>query len=321
MDNFFKIKNKNLLSVCPPDVNKTDWQNFRKNFKEADNLNDIGYPIQLDIELNGGCNMSCPFCLHGYKKTKNVNLPIEDFKNIIHQAIELGVKSIKFNYINEPMLRKDLEECIKYAKSKGILNVYMVTNGTVLNKKRRLSLLASGITKVFISLDAATKETYEKQRLSGMFETVKNNIKEFIKLRNSQGKKFPLVRVSFLKNSINIHEKEDFEKQWANIADIINFQTMNEVPDVKTGLLVEKSIIPDKGCSFPFKQMVVDHLGNIQPCCKLEGKKLIVGNIKKMSLKEAWNSKKFTNLRKIHKNNDWKKHSICYKCMVPNENG
>ena len=96
---------------------------------------------------------------------------------------------------------------------------------------------------------------------------------------------------------------------------------MNEVPDVKTGLLVEKSIIPDKGCSFPFKQMVVDHLGNIQPCCKLEGKKLIVGNIKKMSLKEAWNSKKFTNLRKIHKNNDWKKHSICYKCMVPNENG
>ena len=28
----------------------------------------------------------------------------------------------------------------------------MVTNGTVLNKKRRESLLASGITKVFISL-------------------------------------------------------------------------------------------------------------------------------------------------------------------------
>ena len=318
MDNFFKIKGKKLLSKCPPDVNPEEWKIFRNNFDLAGNYSDLGYPIQLDIELNGGCNMSCPFCLHGYEDIPNIELSLKAYREVIKQAVDIGVKSIKFNYINEPMLRKDLESCIKYAKEQGIINVYMVTNGTVLNKKRRESLLASGITKVFVSLDATTKETYEKQRLSGMFEKVKTNIKEFIKLRNSENKEFPLVRVSFLKNSLNIHEAPDFEKEWSGVADIINFQTMNEVPDMETGLLIEESIIPEKGCNFPFKQLVVDHLGNIQPCCKLDGKKLIVGNIKDMTLKEAWNSDKYKRLRELHKGDGWKQHPVCFKCMVPN---
>lgn len=321
MDNFFEIKGKELLSACPPDIDAEEWKNFRIKFKQSEDFIEHDAPIQLDIELNGGCNMECPFCIHGYveEKIPNIELDIGSYKKIIKEAVEIGVRSLKLNYINEPMLRKDLEDCIKYAKDQGILNVYMVTNGTVLNKKRRESLLASGITKVFISLDATTSETYNKQRLSGMFEKVEKNIMEFIKLRNSQNKQFPLVRVSFLKNAINIHEKDDFQKRWEGKADMINFQTMNEVPDMETGLLVDKTVMPEKGCNFPFKQLVVDHLGNIQPCCKLDGKKLIVGNIKDMTLKQAWNSKKYKKLRQMHKDGSWVNHKICYECMLPGQ--
>ena len=140
---------------------------------------------------------------------------------------------------------------------------------------------------------------------------------EFIKLRNDRGLKFPLVRVSFLKNKLNIHEADEFNEKWRGVADIINFQTMNEVPDVDTGLLIDDNVIPEKGCTFPFKQLVVDHLGNIQPCCKLDGKKLIVGNIKDMSLQEAWDSEKFKGLRKMHADGTWVNFKTCYECMVP----
>ena len=294
---------------------------FRKKFKQTENFVELNAPIQLDIELNGGCNMKCPFCLHGHVKNKipNIELSFETYKKIICEAVSIGVKSLKLNYINEPMLRKDLEKCISYAKKKGILNVYMVTNGTVLNKKRRESLLASGITKVFISLDAVSEETYNKQRLSGQFKKVENNVMKLIDLRNKNKQTFPLIRVSFLKNAINIHEKEDFKKRWQGKADIINFQTMNEVPDVTTGLLIEKTNMPEKGCNFPFKQLVVDHLGNILPCCKLAGKKLTVGNIKNMTLQQAWNSEKYVHLRKIHKNGDWINFKTCYECMLPDK--
>jgi radical SAM protein with 4Fe4S-binding SPASM domain len=320
-ENFFDIKHKELLSACPPDVDENEWNTFRKNFKQAENFVEFDNPLQLDVELNGGCNMECPFCIHGYvdEKIPNIKMKIGDYHRIIDEAVEIGVKSLKLNYINEPMLRKDLEECIKYAKDKGILNVYMVTNGTALTKKRRESMLASGITKVFISLDATTSETYNKQRLSGQFDRVVNNINKFVELRNSKGMRFPLVRVSFLKNSINIHEAEEFKEIWEEKVDIINFQTMNEVPDKETGLLVEKTPYVKKGCTFPFKQLVVDHLGYIQPCCKLDGKKLQLGNISNMTLKEAWNGDKIKHLRKIHSTDEWRKHPVCFKCMVPTE--
>lgn len=320
MSNFFDIKGKHLLAKCPPDVDEEEWKLFREDFAERDkHLAEKSAPIQLDVELNGGCNMACPFCLHGYgTRIPNIQLSMDAYKHIIQEAVAIGVKSLKLNYINEPMLRKDLEEAIRYARDQGIINIYMVTNGTVLNEKRRISLLASGITKVFISIDAVTPETYNKQRLSGKYNLVVQNIMDFIKLRNDNGLEFPLVRVSFLKNAINIHEEKEFRKKWEGVADIINFQTMNEIPDMETGLLVEESPEPEKGCSFPFKQLVVDHLGNIQPCCKLAGKKLIIGNIKDMTLEQAWNHEQSVALRQAHKTDEWKKHPVCYDCMCPN---
>jgi radical SAM protein with 4Fe4S-binding SPASM domain len=261
--------------------------------------------------------MRCPFCIHGYDKIPNVNLPTELFEKIAREAVSLGARSLKLNYINEPLLRKDLESCISLAKSVGFLNVYVVTNGTLLNEKRCESLLCSGLTKLFVSIDAATSHTYDKQRTSGKFNTVVSNVMRFIEMRNRRGLEFPLVRVSFLKNAENIHEEEMFREQWENVADIVTFQTMNEVPGQTTGLTLGAEREVTHGCSFPFKQLVVDHLGNIQPCCKLAGKELVVGNIRNMTLEQAWNSNELMELRRCHKSGEWRSHPVCGPCMNP----
>ena len=316
MIKFHDIKNKNLFDLCPPSVNEKDWYRFRMDYKKAELLEDLNYPPQIDIELNAGCNMKCPFCLHGYKTIKNNLLHIKTYKKIIDEAVDLGVRGLKLNYINEPMLRKDLEECISYAKKAGILNVYMVTNGTLLNKDRYDKLIDSGITKVFVSIDAVTEDTYNKQRLSGKYSKVVNNLLGFIERRNERGLQFPLVRVSFLRNKINQHEEKEFDKKWRNKVDIITYQKMNDLPDVNTGITVDSNNKNNDGCSFPFKQMVIDNEGDILPCCKMGGKKLVIGNIKNMSLKKAWNSKKMKELRYIHKNNKWKDNPICKRCIL-----
>ena len=91
---------------------------------------------------------------------------------------------------------------------------------------------------------------------------------------------------------------------------------MNDLPDVDTGITIDSSNGNNDGCSFPFKQMVIDNEGNILPCCKMGGKKLALGNIKNMSLKEAWNSKKMNQLRYIHKTNKWKDNPVCRRCIL-----
>lgn len=319
MANTHEFVHGDLLKLCPPETNVDDWSLFLNEMDRANAMESLDHPVQIDVELNSGCNMKCPFCLHGYEDIKNENVGIETYYKIIDEAVEIGVKSLKLNYINEPMLRKDLEHCIRYAKDKGILNIYMATNGSLLNAKRRKSMLESGITKIFVSIDAITPETYNLQRLDGRYRMVVENVCELIKERNALGRQFPIIRVSFLKNTLNVHEAQEFEDFWSDKADMIAFQKMNEVPDMDTGLTIKDLDVPDEGCQFPFKQLVVETTGNILPCCKLSGKKLVIGNIKDMTLKEAWDSQSMKTLQAMHVNGDWKKDKICFECIMGGE--
>jgi len=317
MSFFHDIRNRNLLEECPPGIDSHAWELFRRNYERAGQFEELDSPPQLDIELNGGCNMQCPFCLHGYgDKRPDTHLPTERYQALINEAVAFGVRGLKLNYINEPMLRTDLERCIAYAKAAGILNVYMVTNGTLLNAKRRASMLDSGITKVFISVDAATSGTYSKQRLSGKFDLVVKNILDFVEERDRQGLKYPLVRVSFLRNALNIHEEEAFREFWQDKVDMLAFQKMNDLPDLDSGLTLNGRVTEEpRGCTFPFKQLVVDHEGDILPCCKMGGKKLLLGNIDTMTLKAAWNSDKMKDLQLMHKENRWRDNPVCKRCI------
>ncbi len=311
-DNWFDMRHKNVLQRCPPTADPHEWAEYIALYAATENLKDIGHPLQLDIELNGGCNMTCPFCTHGQQVIPNLKMDADTYKRTIDSAVALGIRSVKLNYINEPLMRRDLEELIEYAMRAGMLNSYFVTNGLLLTKKRRARLLESGLTKLFCSIDAATSSIYDQQRTDGRFEIVRGNVQAFIAERNAAGREFPQVVVSFLRNKINQHEAEMFESQWEGIADVINFQTMNEVPDTDTGLTLGIGE-PEYGCKFPFKQIVIDHKGNILPCCKLAGAKLRIGNIDTMHLWDAWLQMK--SLREMHGNGEWQRHPICSKCM------
>lgn len=316
--NFFDIRGKDLLESCPTGVDPIRWSEFRLAMSKASQYEEKNDgPIQIDLELNGTCNMQCPFCIHGYGEQTNLNksISIDQAKNILNQARDAGAYSLKLNYINEPLLRNDLEEVSLYAKSIGFVNIYLVTNGSLLTHQRRASILSCGLTRIYISIDAATPDTYNKQRRNGMYDTVVNNVIELIALRNRSGATFPLIRVSFLKNSVNIHEALNFFDQWKDKADLIAFQTMNEVPSHSTGLAIESFKNPTP-CDFPFKQLVVDHEGNILPCCKLPGRELKIGNIDTMTIQEAWQSSAMKDLRAMHKEERWAESKICQACLT-----
>ena len=77
MSLFHEISNRNLLEDCPDGIDSHDWITFRKNYQKAERFEQLDSPPQLDVELNGGCNMKCPFCLHGYRdKRPNDLMPI-----------------------------------------------------------------------------------------------------------------------------------------------------------------------------------------------------------------------------------------------------
>lgn len=310
--------------LCDSGEAKVRWLEYRKAYNLAAGLeSDTAFPLQLDFELNSTCNLRCRFCLHGNERVKRRVLGFDLFKAAIDEGQRHGLVSIKLNYINEPLIIKDLERYIRYARSAGVINVYFATNGTLLTPTRSRSLIQAGVTKIMISIDAITAETYHAMRGADVYDRVVENILEFIHIRDRmtmRGERGPVVRVNFLKTDQNIHEAEAFIEYWTPIADAIGFQDKIELPGVETDKGDHDSWekdLTDFRCSFPYKMMVVDADGNILPCCTFSGREMPMGKVDESgdAIERAWNSDQMRELKRLHLEGRWRENPICKHCV------
>jgi radical SAM protein with 4Fe4S-binding SPASM domain len=276
------------------------------------------FPLQIDFEINSTCQMRCGFCPHGRATQPRGYLEFEEFVRVIDEGEKNGLCSIKLNYINEPLLNRDLEKFVRYAISHGVLNVYFATNGMLLDERCAEWIIDSGVAKVMVSLDAATQQTFERIRKGGDLERIEKNIFGLLKKRNDAGSKFPLVRVNFLKTIENEHEASEFVAKWSGIADMVGFQDQVGLPGEDSELTSERSsAIDDFRCSFPYKMVVIDSSGKILPCCTFSGRLMPIGDLRSGgTVMDAWNSPAMKKLREEHASGSWGGNPVCLHCIT-----
>ena len=260
--------------------------------------------------------MTCGFCTHGAERVPRRELSFDDFKRVMDEGAEYGLASIKLNYINEPLLNRSLLRFVDYAKARGVLNVYFATNGLLLSREVARGLVASKVSKVMVSLDAVTPETFKVMRQSDQFEQIVRNIKNLIEVREEAGVTYPFIRVNFLKTRLNEHEADRFIEYWEGVADMVGLQDQVQLPGVDEELLPERHARRDSfRCAFPFKLVVIDSGGDILPCCTFSGRLMPLGNIDTMTVSQAWNSSAMRDLREIHYAGLYATNSICRHCV------
>ena len=307
------VANRNKFDDVPSGVtNPIDirrWHEFRAKYHRAQQLEDVSdFPLQIDFELNSTCQMKCGFCVHGDGKVAKQVLGFERFKKVIDEGARNNLVSIKLNYINEPLLLPDLTDYVDYARSQGVLNVYFATNGLLLTEDNSRKLIDAKVSKVMISLDATTPETFKLMRRSNHFERIVENICRLIEMRGELD--YPLVRVNFLKTEVNADEAEDFLKQWSGLADMVGYQEQLNRPGV-----TDVSNDDDFQCAFPFKLVTVDSNGDILPCCTFSGRNMPLGNVDDNTISEAWNGRDREALKYLHKVGLGKLNEHCAHCM------
>lgn len=306
------------------------WKSYRQMYDKASKLELIPkFPIQIDFELNATCNLSCPMCplsVESNSEKKHFQISYDLFCKIIDEGVENGLQSIRLNYLNEPLLRSDLEDFICYAKSKGVLDIYFSTNGTLLTKERAKSLINAGLDRIQISLDANSQELYKQMRPGSNYEKVVGNVLNLIELKKEMQSLTPLVRVNFVRTEINEHELDNFMSFWKDKVDMIGVQEIVAPPryekEIKSKTTEKKTKFQ---CSFPYKNLVITAEGNVLPCCTFYGDEMPIGNIHDFLKSEEaktsgiieffWNHIKIKQLRDLHKNCEYYKHPVCKKCV------
>jgi radical SAM protein with 4Fe4S-binding SPASM domain len=265
-------------------------------------------PVNILIEPCNICNLKCPGCITGTKHKEAINpqvLDLDRFRQIFDQVREYAFNISLYNW-GEPFLNKNIFSIIEYASSSGCATT-VHSNFNVFDYSMAEEAVSSGLTHIYLSIDGATQQTYEKYRSGGELARVIENVKLIVSKKESMKRRFPILTWKYLVFPHNVHEIESarqkakelrvdaFELVRGNIDNVAVFGR-EETHDLSTGQIMTHQ--PDF-CDSLWDSLIVYPDGSVIPCCQAFRKKDIFGNVLENSVEEVWNNSDFVAMRKI----------------------
>lgn len=277
-------------------------------------------PKVYSIELTNHCNLQCAMCPRRFSNRELGFMDFDLFKQIIKQSKRYSDEIILHNY-GEPLLHPRLVDFINYCTANKI-KTWLSTNATLLDEKKSLEILNSGLDKITLAFDSINKETYEELRRGANFEKTRDNIINFLKLKKKLKNKKMFAEVQIIKMKKTQNEVNDFMKEWQDLADeayVKGFDTFcGQVDEIKEMGGQDNLFFPPDRKRFPcvllWQSLVILWNGDVVPCCRDFQAKIILGNIKKDKLKNIWNSTKMQSLRQEHIDGIYK-NTLCKDCL------
>jgi len=114
-------------------------------------------------EITRNCNLACLHCRAAATMGPySDELDTESACQLLDQIAEVGQPIIILTG-GEPLLRSDIFDIAAYGTRKG-LRMVMAPNGTLITEENAQKMAASGVKRISISLDGATKESHDAFR-------------------------------------------------------------------------------------------------------------------------------------------------------------
>ncbi len=122
----------------------------------------LGRPLRdLRISVTDRCNFRCTYCMpreifgRDFEFLRREELlSFEEIARLAQLFAQLGVEKIRLTG-GEPLLRRDLESLVEMlAEVKGIRDLTLTTNGSLLTREKAQALKDAGLNRVTISLDS-----------------------------------------------------------------------------------------------------------------------------------------------------------------------
>jgi len=164
-------------------------------------------PFKLEMEHTTICNKKCLFCEHTHWNEEQKRITINNLKQIIAH-----VKSIKWVNITgegSGFLNKDFIPMLEYLRKRHI-NVNFVDEFDFFDEEKARKIIEIGVNSIYISFDAASKETYEKIKVGCNFDRALKNINTLLDLKKRMNSPFPVLHFRFIITKLNYKEMPAF---------------------------------------------------------------------------------------------------------------
>ena len=310
--------------------------------------------LRVYMDVNNKCNLRCRMCYFHLDLTKEQNVVMGRplFDKIAAQIFPKAA-SLNLSCSAEPLLVPGFPAYVKTAKSFGVPYVLIVTNAMLLTEKISSELMESGLDQIDVSIDAATKATYESIRKGGDFERVIGNVRKLQALKKRAGRDNPSLFLDYTLMKSTIRELPDFLRIAADLgADSVRANFMipfkrldimdeslskcpaetNEILDKARAAALElglnaaipqnienaeqsgNTVVNKPSCRVPFESLYVISDGRVLPCTWFSMKEWQAGDMKSGSFDDIWSGPVYTELRKRFEEGSYTPY--CLNCPV-----
>jgi len=266
-------------------------------------------PDIVQIESTNICNAKCVFCPRDEMHRRQGVMDVDLFKKIVDECAELGITHVRVHNYGEPFLDRQLVEKVRYAKQKGIKEVGMISNGSLITEEIARGMIEAGLDAINISVDAAGKDVFERTRVNLDFDEVTGNIRTLARLRKEMGRTHPKLILSFVRQG-NTADEQAFIREWSAVADKIHITDLHNW----AGTLNHQSDV-----RFPCYRLWLTFTvlwdGRVSLCCAdFDGRNLL-GDLRTNTIKEIWNSAPYRAVRRQQLESGGP--GICRSCDLP----
>ena len=270
-------------------------------------------PTFISVEPASVCQLRCPECPVGQRNTHTSTsrdvkrtMSLEVWERVLTEAKDYA-HTIQFYFQGEPLLNKDLPQMIREAHEAGLYTI-VSTNAQALTLEMAKALVEAGLSRIIVSMDGLTEESYHAYRVGGSLEKAKAALRYLREAKERlQGR--TIIELQVLRLRTNEHEWSEFEKQYKALgADRLVFKTAqlydyrNGNPLMPSDPRYSRYVQGEDGhyhrrklrraCLRVWSGVVVTTTGEVLPCCYDKSHAHAYGNIKESSLKDLFANEK-----------------------------
>lgn len=263
------------------------------------------FPLNIDIEVSSRCQILCKHC---FRKQMDIGendfMPLEMYKKIVSECGQHGLFTLKFSMRGEPLIHPDIVEMVRFAKEKGVKEVWINTNGGPITEELAHGLISSGVDWITMSFDGLG-ENYEIIRKPLKYEESLNKLK-ILRKKRDELKANTLLNVQAIWSSI----KDDPEGYINLMKSIVDRVAYNPDMNFKDFILIpEENYV----CPRLWQRICITSRGYYLKCpSDFKGEEKL-GHVDEYSVKEAWD-KLQGEQRKNHLKGRRIDSEVCRKC-------
>jgi len=275
-----------------------------------------------EIEINDSCNIDCVMCKTSMAKRKKGLMEIDLFEHTIAKLAGAGMKNVTLHTIGDPLANRNLAKYLAILRKYGMTVSDLSSNCQLL--ERHLDTLFEYRDVIYTfrpSIDAASKEVYERIRVGGKWETLHAALRLFAERNAKAPLPFP-VSVNNIISQDNIHEIAFIPGVFSYLAPPVNFRyafinSLAPVNDYFFGKNCFDSYMQNAPCHTIWNSVYVLKDGSLTTCCRDYNGDLVFGDVLKDDLKEAYNNPTMRRIRRAHLDgNTQAMPDLCRDCFI-----